>query len=85
MIMRNERAAFDQHGITELVRAVAVPASGHANLIQHAIRGKSPEQLKVTFARSMHASEDRIHDPKGRFTPDASARDSIAGAHAAIR
>jgi hypothetical protein len=83
--MRNARTAFDQHGITELVRAVAVPASGHGNLIQHGIRGKSPEQLKVTFARSMHASEDCIHDLKDRFTPDASARDSIAGAHAAIR
>jgi hypothetical protein len=83
--MRNARTAFDQYGITELVRAVAVLDSSHGNLIQRDIRGKSPEQLKVTFAGLMHAGEDCIHDPKGRITPHSPARDSIAGAHAAIR
>ena len=82
--MRNARTAFDQYGITELVRAVAVLDSSHGNLIQRDIRGKSPEQLKVTFAGLMHACEDSIHSPKGRFTHDAFARDSVSRPHAAV-
>jgi hypothetical protein len=38
----------------------------------------------MTFAALMNASEDRIHDTKWRFTPNASARNSVPGPHAAV-
>jgi hypothetical protein len=51
MITRNARTTFDQYGITELVRAVVVPADSHGNLIQHGIRGKSPGAAQSDFRR----------------------------------
>src|SRR5262249_59060826 len=54
MVTRNARTAFDQQGTTELMRAVVRLADGPRNLVQHGVRGKSPEELKVTFDGLMH-------------------------------
>jgi hypothetical protein len=36
----------------------------------------------VAVAGLVYTGEDRVHDAKGRFTLDASARDTISGAPA---
>src|SRR5262245_3244537 len=51
--VRNARTAFDQHGITKLMRAVAELAECHGNLIQQCIISEGPEELKMTFAGLM--------------------------------
>jgi len=78
------RAAFDQHGITKLVRAVTEPGRRLGHLLQRCIIGEGPQQLEVTFAGLVHASQHRIRDAEWRFTPNAPARNSVPAPHAAV-
>ena len=79
-----DATAFNQHGIAELMRAVAVLREGSGDSVQRHVVGDGPEEFEVAFARFVHASKDRVHDAQPGFTRDASTRNAVSGAQPAV-
>src|SRR5688572_6267995 len=56
--------AFNQHGIAELVRAIASAVERVVRAAKDGFVGERLQQLVMARARLMGAGEDRVHDPQ---------------------
>ena len=57
-----QRGSFDQHRITEFVRAVTTLCQCSRDRKQHRVIGERPKEFEMGFAWHVHACQDRIYD-----------------------
>ena len=61
-VRRGRGLAFEQHGIAELVRAIAARGYRRRDALEHGVVGKGAQQLEMAFAGLVDAGQDRIDD-----------------------
>lgn len=75
---------FDQNGIAELVRSVAVRRHHPVRAPERGVVGEGAQHLVVTGARCVGARDDHIDDAQPARRIDALGRQAIAGPHVAV-
>ena len=71
--------AFQDHGVTELVRMIAVLGDFRRHSTEYGIIGESSKKLEMALARRVHACQDRIDDTQRGCVADASMCNPIPG------